>query len=101
DQINSVQSAGAVMKLWPGQETGATHVQIINKPHDEIRGDIGFSNDGQDDTGKYRTRLSIYADNIIGINDAISTSIITSTNTNALTLSLNVPFRRWSFGLSH
>lgn len=101
DQINSVQSANASMKLWPGQKTGSTHVQIINNHEDEFRGEISLSNDGQKDTGQYRTRLSLYGDNLIGINDGFSGSIITSENTNALSLSLGVPFRWWTFNASH
>ncbi len=101
DQINRVPSANAQMKLWPGQKTGSTHVQIINQTDDEFRGDISVSNDGQEDTGKMKTRLGLEADNLLGINDNASLNLITSTNTNAITLSGGFPYRWWSFDASH
>ena len=101
DQINRVRSANAEMKLWPGKKTGATHVQIINKTENEIRGELQVSNDGQEDTGRNRTRLGFEFDNLIGINDASSINYIGSTNTNAVAMSFSFPFRKWGFGVSH
>jgi len=101
DQINRVPSANATMKLWPGQKTGATHVQILNSVDDELRGSVSVSNDGQENTGRNKTRLGIEADNILGINDSASLNLISSTNTNAVTLNAGVPFRWWNFDVSH
>lgn len=101
DQINRVPSASAQMKLWPGQEIGATHIQILNDVGDEVRGNIVVSNDGQEDTGRMQTRLGLEVDNLIGINDNLALNLITSTNTNALTFNAGFPCRFWTFMLSH
>ena len=101
DQINRVRSANAQMKLWPGQKTGATHIQIINETDNEIRGSIVLSNDGQEDTGRMKTRIGFEADNLVGINDNLSVNLITSANTNAFTINSGFPFRNWTFNFSH
>lgn len=101
DQINRVPSANAKMKLWPGRETGATHIQVLNKPSDEFRGTVEWNNEGQANTGKQKLRFGMDADNILGINDTWGMNYIGSKDTNALTLNSSFPFRKWSFNLSH
>merc|ERR1712169_79425 len=59
DQINRVRSANAQMKLWPGQKTGATHIQIINETDNEIRGSIVLSNDGLEDASEKRSMKKV------------------------------------------
>jgi hemolysin activation/secretion protein len=101
DQINRVPSANAKMKLWPGQETGSTHIQVLNKTQDELRGNIEWNNEGQANTGKQKIRFGIDADNILGINDIWGFNYIGSKDTNAVTLNNSFPFRDWTFSLSH
>lgn len=101
DQINRVPSANAQMKLWPGQKIGSTNIQIENSIEDEFRGSLNISNDGQVDTGIIKTRIGMAADNWLGINDTVSLNLITSTNTNALTMNGSVPYRWWNFDSSY
>lgn len=101
DQINRVQSANAQMKLWPGEETGQTKIQIKNTPNDEVRGHIERSNDGQDSTGKQKIRLGIEIDNWVGINDSFYFNYIGSKDTNAVTANFSYPFRRWTHSFQH
>lgn len=101
DQINRVPSANAAMKLWPGRSAGTTRIDIQSEPQDEFRGYIERSNDGDENTGKQKVRLGLEVDNVIGINDAWGLNYIGSKDTNALSLNMSFPFRRWSFNLSH
>jgi len=101
DQIGRVRSATTTMKIWPGEEPGASHVQIINETDNEFRGEIEYNNDGNDDTGRQQFRFGFEGDNIIGINDTTSLNLITSSNTNALTWAGSFPYRYWTFNLSH
>ncbi|NRA24867.1 MAG: ShlB/FhaC/HecB family hemolysin secretion/activation protein, partial [Oleispira sp.] len=101
DQINRVSSANAKMKLWPGRETGATHIQVLNTTQDEFRGNLEWNNEGQASTGKQKIRFGMDADNILGINDTWGFNYIGSKDTNALTLNNSFPFRDWTFSLSH
>lgn len=101
DQINRVPSANAKMKLWPGRETGATHIQVLNTTQDEFRGNLEWNNEGQASTGKQKIRFGMDADNILGINDTWGFNYIGSKDTNALTLNNSFPFRDWTFSLSH
>lgn len=100
DQINRAPSANATLKLLPGERPGGTAVQIVNKPHDEIRGHIAFDNGGQSSTGEDRIRLGMDMDNLLDINDTWTMFYIGSLDTNALAFNLAFPFRRWSFSLS-
>lgn len=101
DQINRVPSANAKMKLWPGQETGSTHIQVLNETQDEFRGNLEWNNEGQASTGKQKIRFGMDADNILGINDIWGFNYIGSKDTNAITLNNSFPFRDWTFSLSH
>lgn len=101
DQINRVPSANARMKLWPGSETGATHIQVLNDPVDEVRGTLAWNNEGQDNTGRQKIRFGVDADNLLGINDAWGINFIGSEDTNALTMNTSFPFRNWTYSLSH
>lgn len=101
DQINRVPSANAKMKLWPGSETGSTHIQVLNETNDEFRGNIEWNNEGQASTGKQKIRLGLDADNLLGINDSWGFNFIGSKDTNAVTLNNSFPFRSWTFNLSH
>lgn len=101
DQINRVPSANAKMKLWPGRETGATHIQVLNETQDEFRGTLEWNNEGQASTGKQKIRFGMDADNLIGINDTWGMNYIGSKDTNALTLNTSFPFQKWSFNVSH
>lgn len=101
DQINRVPSANAKMKLWPGQETGSTHIQVLNEVQDEFRGNLEWNNEGQASTGKQKIRFGMDADNIFGINDIWGFNFIGSKDTNAVTLNNSFPFRNWTFNVSH
>lgn len=101
DQINSVPSANAEMKLWPGSKSGATRIHISNTVNNKYRGQLQISNDGQENTGKNKVRFGVSADNLLGINDTSSVNLITSTNTHAASVSGAFPFRWWKFNLSH
>jgi len=101
DQINRVPSANAKMKLWPGKETGSTHIQVLNQTNDEFRGTLEWNNEGQASTGKQKIRFGMDADNLIGINDTWGFNFIGSKDTNAVTLNNSFPFRDLTFNLSH
>lgn len=101
DQIGRVRSANTTMKIWPGEEPGSSHVQIMSTVDNEYRGEIEYNNDGNDDTGRQQFRFGFEADNLIGINDTTSINLITSSNTNALTWAGSFPYRYWTFNLSH
>jgi len=101
DQINRVPSANAKMKLWPGEDPGATHIQVLNTVNDEFRGNLEWNNEGQSNTGKQMIRFGMDADNLLGINDTWGFNFIGSKDTNAVTLHNTFPFRNWTFNLSH
>lgn len=101
DQINRVPSANAKMKLWPGQDAGETHIQVLNTTEDEFRGNLEWNNEGQANTGKQKLRFGMDADNLIGINDTWGFNYIGSKDTNAATLNNSFPFRNWTFSFSH
>lgn len=101
DQINSVQSANASMKLWPGSKPGGSLIHIDNQPDDEFRGRLSLNNEGQDNTGREKITFGLEADNLANINDAWGLTYIGSKDTNALSFNVALPYRYWKFSLSH
>jgi len=101
DQLNSVQSANATMKLWPGNVPGGSFITIINEPDDEFRGRLTLNNEGQDSTGRRKLTFGLEGDNLLDVNDAWGLTYIGSKDTNAISFNVGVPYRYWNFSLSH
>lgn len=95
DQLNRAPSAGATMKIMPGEEMGESRVVISTKDEDQFRGRIGYDNEGSK-ADKYRLRLGLEADNLFALNDSSSLYLIGSQNTNALAFNTGVPFRNFT-----
>ncbi|OJW71317.1 MAG: hypothetical protein BGO68_01110 [Candidatus Amoebophilus sp. 36-38] len=69
DQINSVPSSNATLKILPGLLEGGSVIQIdhiVNKP---VRLDLGGDNLGEEDSGKWRWKYNLSFDNLFRIND--------------------------------
>ncbi len=96
DQLNSVPSGRATVRLWPGDEVGGTQVEVTDVPQDTVRARVDADNYGQKGTGESRIRLGIDADNLLDINDAWSVSYLGSEDTNALVFRLGWAVRRWN-----
>lgn len=101
DQLNRVSSANATVRFEPGSEAGATKVVFSTAPKDEIRGFLGYDNNGSEGTGQDRTRIGLEYDNLLNLNDDWSLFYIGSLDTNALAFNFGIPYRYWTFGLSY
>lgn len=101
DQLNRVQSANATVRFEPGSEAGASKVVFTTQPKNEIRGLMGYDNNGSEGTGQDRARIGLEYDNLLNLNDDWSLFYIGSLDTNALAFNFGIPFRYWTFGLSY
>ncbi len=72
NQINSLQSNNAEMKILPGSEYGYSVINITNEPSKRFSLVLEFDNMGQESTEKNRGRLNFYLDNLFGLNDSLS-----------------------------
>ncbi|MGV4398184.1 ShlB/FhaC/HecB family hemolysin secretion/activation protein, partial [Pandoraea pneumonica] len=53
---------------------------------------VGFDNYGSTATGKWRTRASVEAGNVIGLQESLSFSYVGTRDSNALVVSAAVPY---------
>jgi hemolysin activation/secretion protein len=97
DQINRLRRNQAEMQILPGTTPGGSIVAMNNKPGDRFRFSAGTDNYGSSTTGITRTRLELDADNLIGMQEALSASYVGTFDTNALVASASVPYGYHTF----
>lgn len=97
DQINRLRRNQAEMQILPGTTPGGSIVSMTNKPGDRFRFTAGMDNYGSDSTGITRTRLGVDADNLLGLQEALSLSYSGSLESNALVFSTAVPYGYHTF----
>lgn len=103
-QMNRLASSDITMTLWPGKQVGSTKIMlrdsIKEQEKDKVRVSVHYDNYGQDSTGKDRIRLTSEYDNMLSLNDSWTSHIITSRDTNAVTLASTIPYGYWTMSLS-
>ncbi len=100
EQMNRLRSTQAGANLVAGQGSGTSQIVITEQKNDTIRGTIGFDNRGDEATGRTQIRLGFEADDLLRLNDSYSLSYSGSENSNALTFSTSIPYRKWLFSFS-
>jgi hemolysin activation/secretion protein len=83
DQINRLRRNKAELQILPGQTPGGSVIALTNQPGDRYRVNLGVDNYGSQATGTMRTRAGIDADNLIGMQEALSLGFVGSLETNA------------------
>jgi hemolysin activation/secretion protein len=96
-QINRLRRNQAEVQILPGQSPGDSVVAINNRPGDRLYYTLGVDNYGSEATGITRYRAGVEADNLIGLQESLSLSVIDSTESNAFVGSFAIPFGRHTF----
>lgn len=104
EQMNSLRSNNATMKVLPGNELGTSDIVVINEQGNRFSLDIGYDNLGQKATGEYRGKVSTGFDNLLCINDSISADYTRTLNSDtdrkynrSWSLNYSFPFGYWTF----
>lgn len=71
EQINSVPSSHATLRILPGLQEGGSLIQVDHVANNPVRLDIGGDNLGEEKTGKWRWKYNLAIDNLLSINDTI------------------------------
>lgn len=98
DQLNRVPSQKATAKLEAGDEPGTSNVILSNPRADSFRVVAGYEINGNTLNGNgtspaKRARLDVFKDNLIGLNDAWTTSYAGGLDSNELHAAVSVPVR--------
>ncbi|QCP55146.1 ShlB/FhaC/HecB family hemolysin secretion/activation protein [Trinickia violacea] len=96
-QINRLRRNQAEVQILPGQSPGDSVVVISDPPGDRLYYNLGVDNYGSSATGVTRYRAGVEADNLLGLQEAISLDFIDSLESNALVGSIAVPYGRSTF----
>jgi len=78
DQINTLASNQATLKILPGQLPGGSIIQIDNRTTYPFRVDVGVDNLGDEATGRLRGKLVAGLDNLFSINDTLTAQLFSS-----------------------
>lgn len=97
DQINRLQSSQATVDLLPGSKPGQSVVVITEKKADTVRSYVTYDNNGSEETGLHRVKVSIEADDLLSINDTASLTYVGTENSNVLAYNASVPYGNWTF----
>ncbi|WP_039408181.1 ShlB/FhaC/HecB family hemolysin secretion/activation protein [Pandoraea pulmonicola] len=97
DQINRLRRNQAQIQILPGQGAGESIVAIQNPFGSRLNYNLGFDNYGSTTTGRWRTRASIDAGNVLGFQESLSLSYTGTRDSNALVLSAAVPYGYHTF----
>jgi hemolysin activation/secretion protein len=96
-QINRLRRNQAEVQILPGQSLGDSVIAINNPSGDRLYYNLGVDNYGNEATGVTRYRAGVEADNLLGLQEAMSLNYIGSLESNALVGSVAVPYGRNTF----
>lgn len=104
DALNRVPSNHAEAKLVPGGQPATSHVEVINRRRNSFRLTAGYEVNGTDlnqsgSTVASRLRVDMAKDNLIGVNDAWSTSFASGIDSNEVRGRFSLPWQRFSFAI--
>ncbi|MEM7634828.1 MAG: ShlB/FhaC/HecB family hemolysin secretion/activation protein [Pseudomonadota bacterium] len=97
DQINRLQSSQATVDLLPGSKPGMSVVVITERKVDTVRGFVTYDNNGSEETGRHRVKVSVEADDLFFVNDTASLTYAGTENSNVLAYNASVPYGNWTF----
>lgn len=97
DQINRLRRNQAQIQILPGQAPGESIVAIQNPFGSRLNYSVGLDNYGSTATGRWRTRASVDAGNVIGLQESLSLAYTGTRDSNALVVSAAVPYGYQTF----
>lgn len=111
DQINRLSSNSAKTSMLPGNEPGASILNIENNPSFPWHFSVANNNLGQKSTGYSRSSISMRMDNLVNLNDLVVLTYEHSGpdypwpddgvgQSNSISGSISVPYGYWTFTLN-
>jgi hemolysin activation/secretion protein len=101
EQLNRLRRNRAEAQIFPGQTPGGSVVTIRNQSSDPFYYSLGADNYGSEATGQNRTRASVEANNLLGLQEALSLSFVGSLDANALLFAGSVPLGYNTFSYTY
>lgn len=71
DQVNRLRSNNATIDMLPGDKPGQTVVNVKNDPGFWLGGRLSVEGDSIQQGDDYRGRLDVFADDLLGVDDAL------------------------------
>lgn len=106
DQINRLRSNSATIDMIPGDVPGQTVVGVRNTPGYWLGGQLSVDGNSIQQGDDYRGRVDVYADDLLGVNDALivngnqSLAQRATSRSYGYGLDYSVPWRYYLFTLS-
>lgn len=92
DQINRLRRNQAELRILPGQAPGGSIVELTNRPGKRLYYNLGIDDYGSRTTGRTRLRAGGEADNVLGVEEALTLDFIGSRDSNAVLFSMAAPY---------
>lgn len=108
DQINRLQSYSSTMDIQPGDNEGYSKIILKNKINHPTHIGLGYDNSGQNNTGRYKRKISLSQDNLLGLNDNIYTNFSTNNSkqrhlrySDSFYIAFSIPLGYWTFSTNY
>lgn len=106
EQLKRVPSQDVEMELVPGTQPGQSDVVITLKAARRWRGALSLDDGGSEGTGRQQAGATVWADNLLGINDLLSVGVNSDGSaergrgTHGYNASWSAPLGNWRFSTS-
>lgn len=106
EQLKRVPSQDVEMELVPGEQPGESDVVITLKAARRWRGALSLDDGGSEGTGKQQAGATVWADNLLGVNDLLSIGVNSDGSaergkgTHGYNASWSAPLGNWRFSTS-
>ncbi len=106
EQLKRVPSQDASMELVPGEQPGESDVVITLKQAKRWRAALSLDDAGSEGTGKQQAGATVWADNLLGINDLLTVGVNSDGSaekgkgTHGYNASFTAPLGNWRFSTS-
>lgn len=107
DQMNRLSRYNATVQMLPGTRPGFSLVDIQTRAGVWWRGELGYSNSGQDSTGKEQLSVTLVAEDLLGLYESWSLSgaksaeFVDSRDSQSLQLGWGMPFGYWTLNYQY
>ncbi|WP_395028228.1 ShlB/FhaC/HecB family hemolysin secretion/activation protein [Comamonas odontotermitis] len=92
DQFNRLRRNNVQVLIKPGETSGGSVVEFVNKEGKAARYNMGLDNQGSSSTGRARVQAGVDVGNILGLMESMTFGLTSSQETNAIYGLVSVPW---------
>ncbi|SNR44715.1 ShlB/FhaC/HecB family hemolysin secretion/activation protein [Puniceibacterium sediminis] len=97
EQMNRLRSTQVNANLTAGEAPGTSRIMLTEKRSDPLRGTFSLTRQSGEEGEQLQISSRLEVDDLLRLNDSWSLALSGSRDSNALALSMSLPWKRWLF----